>query len=119
MKKYKIIAIISLTINFVLAFFLIKNLNQKEIKLNHIDFLSKNEDLSNPYNFKKIFIEKNDSIYKAVFNNSYKNLPVQAFLLSCTYYLIKKDNNQKKDIKIISSKLKRIYGKSPIINFQR
>ena len=62
-------------------------------------------------------LDRYDSVYKMVYNRSFEDLPVQAYLLACTYYLIKKDSSSKKDIEMISSEIKAIYGKSPSITF--
>jgi len=67
--------------------------------------------------FEKIFIEKNDSLFNIVLNESYENDPQFAFLFVSTYYLIKQDYKRKKDLKAICSKIESIYGKAPSIHF--
>jgi len=119
MNTFKIVATISIVINFTLLFLLFIKFNNKENNIKDIPKLSQNEDLSNRYNFEKIFLEKNDSVYKNVFNRSFEDFPVQAYLLACTYYMIKKDTSIKQDIVMISSEIKGIYGKSPDITFPK
>jgi hypothetical protein len=116
MKNYKVIAIFSLVINLVLGVLLFKPSSSKTTKYSTGDTLAKEKDLSVRYNFEKIFLEKNDSVYREVFNKSFEDLPVQAYLLACTYYLLKKDTITKKDIEMISSEIKGIYGRAPNID---
>lgn len=117
MKRYKIISIVSIVINIVLLFVIFKNYNEN--KSINVPMLPQDKDLSSRYNFEKIFLEKNDSVYKIVYNKSFEDLPVQAYLLACTYYLLKKDSSSKKDIEMINSEIKAIYGKAPDVVFTK
>lgn len=54
-------------------------------------------------------------MYKHIFSTSFENSPVQAYLLSCTYYTVTKDSTIKKDIEMIGSEIKEIYGSAPNI----
>ena len=118
MNFNKIIITGSILLNIVLIILLVKHSTNKTNNINTypVEFKKEN-DLTNKFYFEKIFIEKNDSVYKMVYNRSFEDLPVQAYLLACTYYLIKKDSSSKKDIEMISSEIKAIYGKSPSITF--
>ena len=114
MRKSKLFFFISLVINIILVSYFISTSKLKG------DSHTKNQviqdkDLSVQYNFKKIFIEKNDSVYKRIFSLAFENNPVQAYLLSCTYYTVTKDTTIKKDIKMIGTEIKAIYGSVPNI----
>ena len=117
MKAYRIITVVSVAANFIFLFMLYKSTNRSKEVNTSISSVSK--DLSIHHNFEKIFLEKNDSIYRMVYGKSFEELPVQAYLLACTYYLVKKDSSSKKDIQMISSEIKAIYGKSPEIIFPK
>lgn len=67
--------------------------------------------------FERIFLEKNDSVYKTIFNLPFEEYPVQAYLLACTYYMLKKDNSARNDFRMMSAEIESIYGKPPKIKF--
>ncbi|HXT85209.1 MAG TPA: hypothetical protein VN704_12930 [Verrucomicrobiae bacterium] len=120
MKKIKIFVYVSLTLNLILGFILFNALNKKKISnLNKYSKPLVNIDLSNKYNFQKIFIEKDDSVFYSVFNKSFEDDPVRAYLLACSYYMLKNDTSYKKDILMISGEVKDIFGESPNIVFSK
>ena len=116
MKAYRIITVVSVAANFIFLFMLYKSTKSKVV---NTATSSVSKDLSIHHDFEKIFLEKNDSIYRMIYGKSFEELPVQAYLLACTYYLVKKDSSSKKDIQMISSEIKAIYGKSPEIIFPK
>jgi hypothetical protein len=113
MEKSKLYFIISLIVNIILVSYFISTNKWKGEDGHTINQNIQKENLSVQYNFEKIFIEKNDSVYKRIFSLAFENNPVQAYLLSCTYYTVTKDTTIKKDIKMISTEIKAIYGSAP------
>lgn len=118
MNIFKIVAVASLVANIILLVIIFRGCDQDQLSYTGQE-IPKNQNLTDTFNFKKIFLEKNDSVYKVVFNKSFEDYPVQAYLLACTYYLLKKDEITKKDIEMISSEIRSIYGKSPEIIYAK
>src|SRR6516164_4181048 len=114
MKNTPIITICSYLLNLIFVIILIKNLSANDSKQS-VQRMSPKTDLSINNNFQKIFIEKDDTLYRAVFNKSFEDLPTQCYMLACAYYLLKRDSNTLNDVKMITSEIKGIYGRAPEI----
>lgn len=120
MKKISIILYVSLALNLILAYVIFTNAKTATKNKLALDYKpSLNIDLSDKYNFQKIFIEKNDSVYRSVYNKSFEDNPVNAFLLACSYYVITNDTIHKKDVIMANTELEAIFGKSPSIIFPK
>lgn len=114
MKYWKLFAILSGFFNLLLLILLLSNRSQSILnKPKDVGTLDENKDYSMAYNFRKIFIERNDSVYKEVFSKSFEDLPEQAFLLSSTYFFLTKDSLVLKDMKVACSQLESIYDSCP------
>jgi hypothetical protein len=108
--------VFSLVLNFVVIFycaFLQKKINKYEQR-SEIDNTHGN--LSIQHNFKKVFVEKSDSVYKIIFGTSFENNPVEAYLIASSYYLLTKNPAIKKDIMMVNTELQPIYGTVPEID---
>jgi hypothetical protein len=117
MKRQKMLIAVSVTLNIVLAgllFFVGRT--KKDAGIEPVK-TSLHMNLADNDNFKKIFIEKNDSLYEVFYNKYFEDFPTQGYLLACAYYLIKKNDKTRKDIVMINSEIKAIYGDTAVIKF--
>jgi hypothetical protein len=117
MKLLKLFGMVSLAANIILLILLFQHhsAGNQESDVNVAKQMPQDMDITSRYNFEKIFLEKNDSVYQAVFNRSFDKLPVYTYLMACTYYLIKKDSVTRHDLEMISTEIKGIYGQVPKI----
>lgn len=123
MKRYKnILLLISFLVNIGLAIYcysIFQNnsktalpLNTKIRNGNIPDF-----EITSMKNFENVYYDMNDSIYKEMWGKAFENEPEKAFLISCSYYFIRRDTNILKDIKISVDQLDQAYQNNMKINF--
>ncbi len=62
-------------------------------------------------NFKKVFFDRNDSLYKDLWGEAFENEPEKAFLISCAYNYVTQDTSAIHDIKISADQLETMYHK--------
>jgi hypothetical protein len=69
-------------------------------------------------NFENVYFNKNDSLYKDLWNEAFENQPQSAFLISCSYFYATKDKRILKDIKVSIEQLESVYQRkiSPAMN---
>ncbi len=68
-------------------------------------------------NFKAVYLNKNDSLYKDLWSEAFENEPEQAFLIACSYYYVKKDTAILKDIKVSIEQLEHAYKRRIMIDY--
>ena len=123
MKRYKnILLLISFLVNIGLAIYCYSKfqnnsktalpLNTKIRNGNIPDF-----EITSMKNFENVYYDMNDSIYKEMWGKAFENEPEKAFLISCSYYFIRRDTNILKDIKISVDQLDQAYQNNMKINF--
>ena len=66
-------------------------------------------DIESMRNFETVFISRNDSIYKSIWNEAFENEPEKAFLISCSYYYVTKDKRILKNIEMSILQLQDVY----------
>ncbi len=60
-------------------------------------------------NFENVYFKRNDSIYKRLWYEAYENEPPSAFLISCTYYYVSRNDSVLNDIELSKTQLESIY----------
>lgn len=115
MKKIgilRLLLILSLLGNIVLICFFY---HQKDIKNRvYTDMqIPPCTELSAAETYRRIFVEKNDSVYRKYFGEYYVNTPVQSLMLACTYRLLKPGKETDRDIEAVMAELKGMYGAVP------
>jgi hypothetical protein len=76
----------------------------KELLIDSIDYK-----ISSNKNFHSVFILKNDSLYRRLWNKTFQEQPEDAFFLSAAYYYITNDSMVKDDIDMSLNQLETIY----------
>lgn len=110
----KVFLIGSIIVNIILVILLYKTScdNKAHEKYSYLD--QKSPDCSEIFledNYQRIFIERNDSIYRYYYNSFFVNNPGQSFLLACAFYML--NNNNSKDFEPVLLELKGMYGVAP------
>jgi hypothetical protein len=85
-----------------------------EIQSNISTIPAKNTDtvdyeITSMKNFESVFFNRNDSLYKALWNEAFEDEPEKAFLISCSYFYMTKDKRIKKDIEVSANQLEISY----------
>jgi hypothetical protein len=65
--------------------------------------------ISSNKNFQSVFILKNDSLYKWLWNKSFQEQPEDAFFLSAAYFYVTNDSMVIDDINLSINQLETIY----------
>jgi len=73
-------------------------------------------EISSNANFRTVYIKRNDSVYKRLWNEAFENQPEYAFLISCTYYYVTGNEIIKKDIELSKKQLEEIYHTQLLLN---
>ncbi len=103
----KIVLTISIAANLLLILILLTKPDTKskvKPKTRNIDYSITSAD-----NFEKVIIEKNDSVYKRIWNQAFENQPEMAFLISVAYFHSTKKELVIEDIEKSKSQLKKMY----------
>ena len=72
-------------------------------------------EITSTKNFESVFIKKNDSIYKRLWNEAFENQPPSAFLISCTYFFVTKDTSVLNDIELSKEQLETMYNEKILV----
>jgi hypothetical protein len=113
----KFFLILSITVNLLIALFFILNSNRSnKIKAVNKRMAIHDFEITSTDNFESVFIEKNDSVYGRIWNDAFQNQPEKAFLISCSYFLVTKNQNILKDIEISESQLETMYHKRILVD---
>jgi hypothetical protein len=95
--------ILSLLLNIGLAAFCVVKIKTSSSPSSDISIDGKypipDYKITSKKNFKEVYFEQNDSLYKDLWNEAFENEPEEAFLISCSYFYVTKDTNVVEDIK--------------------
>lgn len=98
----KVMLIISLSFNIILAMFFWKQRKELEfsrmIDKYNVDLSKIDNSPISDDNFRKIFIEKNDTLYRDIYNKAFENSSAEAYLIACGYYYVTRNKRAKEDI---------------------
>ena len=117
-----ILFVISILLNIsLLAWGLLKikqiQTNVSVIPANNMDTLE--YEITSMKNFENVYFNRNDSLYKELWSEAFENEPEKAFLISCSYYYVTKNNKIKQDIEVSSEQLESVYQKKFIMEDRR
>lgn len=76
---------------------------------------TKDYEIASMKNFENVYLNRNDSIYKQIWNEAFENQPQSAFLISCSYFYVTKDKRILKDIEVSTQQLESVYQRKFLI----
>ena len=115
MPKSRFFMYLSVLINVILFIVvLVQNskLKRKSVlkEINNLQ-LSADNNVTSHLNFDSIFFQKNDTVYNKIWSQAFENTPEEAFLISCSYFLITKKSEVLDDIFVSGQQLEEMYHK--------
>ncbi len=94
---------------FALYYFKTKPIQQNTSAIPAKNIDTPDYEITSMKNFERVYFNRNDSLYKALWNEAFENEPEKAFLISCSYFYVTEDKRIKKDIEVSANQLETSY----------
>lgn len=110
-----VLLIISIFLNIGLSaiyYYKTKSIQEKKCTIPVSDMDTVDYEITSMKNFESVYFNRNDSLYKDLWNEAFENQPQSAFLISCSYFYVTKDKRILKDIEVSAQQLEDVYQRN-------